>query len=125
MDCLRRKLCLGSLAGFGMLLGVRPLKAQQAGKLGAQVIKVQAKRYVFVPDEIVLKKGQPVMLEFTSVDFIHGFKAPDFNIRADLTPGKVVRIGFTPEKAGTFDFLCDNFCGSGHEEMAGRFIVKA
>jgi cytochrome c oxidase subunit 2 len=125
MDYSRRKLFFTSLAGLGMLLGVRPLKAQQGAKFDAQVVKVQAKRYVFVPDEIVLKKGEPVVLEFTSVDFVHGFKAPDFNIRADLTPGKVVRIGFTPEKTGTFDFLCDNFCGSGHEEMAGRFIVEA
>ena len=39
-------------------------------------------------------------------------------------PGKTTVIRFTPEKAGVYDFLCDNFCGSGHEEMNGRIVVK-
>jgi heme/copper-type cytochrome/quinol oxidase subunit 2 len=26
---------------------------------------------------------------------------------------------------GTFVFHCDVFCGSGHEEMAGRIVVSA
>jgi cytochrome c oxidase subunit 2 len=32
-------------------------------------------------------------------------------------------VPITPMKAGTFDFLCDNFCGEGHEQMSGQFIV--
>lgn len=89
-----------------------------------QVIKIVARRFAYTPNEIVLKKGQPVVLEFTSIDFVHGFKIPDLNIRADLPPGKVTRIRLTPENAGVYDFLCDNFCGSDHEEMSGRIIVK-
>jgi cytochrome c oxidase subunit 2 len=30
-----------------------------------------------------------------------------------------VRVRVVPEKAGRFAFLCDNFCGDGHEHMAG------
>jgi ABC-type thiamin/hydroxymethylpyrimidine transport system permease subunit len=30
-----------------------------------------------------------------------------------------------PMAAGVIDFVCDNFCGSGHEEMHGRFVVRA
>jgi len=30
-----------------------------------------------------------------------------------------------PDKLGAFDFNCDVFCGSGHEEMAGRIVVSA
>jgi cytochrome c oxidase subunit 2 len=29
----------------------------------------------------------------------------------------------TPDKTGTFTFLCDVFCGSGHEDMSGTLIV--
>ena len=65
-----------------------------------QVIKIVARRFAYTPNEIVLKKGQPVVLEFTSIDFVHGFKIPDLNIRADLPPGKVTRIRLTPENAG-------------------------
>lgn len=88
------------------------------------VIKIEAKRFVYTPNEIVLKTGQPVVLEFSSVDFVHGFKVPDLNLRADLPPGKTTRLQITPTKAGVYDFLCDNFCGTDHEEMIGRFIVK-
>jgi heme/copper-type cytochrome/quinol oxidase subunit 2 len=30
-----------------------------------------------------------------------------------------------PETEGKFDFLCDIFCGDGHEGMTGRLIVAA
>jgi heme/copper-type cytochrome/quinol oxidase subunit 2 len=26
---------------------------------------------------------------------------------------------------GSYDFVCDNFCGDHHEEMHGRMIVEA
>lgn len=90
----------------------------------ATVIKVVAKRFAYTPNEIILKKGQPVVLEFTSIDFVHGFKIPDMNLRVDLPPGKVTRLALTPDKVGDFDFLCDNFCGADHEEMSGRIVVK-
>jgi cytochrome c oxidase subunit II len=88
------------------------------------VIKVVAKRFAYTPEEIVLKRGQAVVLEFTSIDFVHGFKIPDMNLRVDLPPGKVTRLAITPDKVGEFDFLCDNFCGADHEEMSGRIVVK-
>lgn len=89
-----------------------------------RVIKIVAQRFVYIPNEITLKKGEPVRLEFTSLDFIHGFNVPDLHIRADLPPGKMTTIHLTPDKAGTYDFICDNFCGEGHEDMSGRIIVK-
>jgi cytochrome c oxidase subunit 2 len=88
-----------------------------------QVIKVEARRFVFTPKEIAVKKGQPVILEFTSLDFVHGFNVPGLKLRADLPPGQITRVRFTPDQAGTYMFVCDNFCGEGHEEMQGRIVV--
>jgi cytochrome c oxidase subunit II len=104
--------------------GVFLAHAQTNNANQEQVIKIVARRFAYTPNEIVLKKGQPVILEFTAIDFVHGFKIPDLNIRADLPPGKVTRIPITPEKAGVYDFLCDNFCGTDHEDMNGRILVK-
>jgi cytochrome c oxidase subunit 2 len=28
-----------------------------------------------------------------------------------------------PDKVGTFPFHCDIFCGEGHEDMTGKFVV--
>lgn len=89
-----------------------------------RVIKIVAQRFSFTPKELKLKKGENVRLEFTSLDFIHGFNVPDLNLRADLPPGKVTSLHLTPDKVGTFDFICDNFCGAGHEDMGGRIIVS-
>ena len=116
---------LGALGLAGSFIGGTVL-AQVAAKHSERerVIKIVAQRYSYSPAEIVLKKGEPVVLEFTSLDFVHGFKIPDLNIRADLPPGKLTRVRIAPEKEGAYDFLCDNFCGSGHEEMSGRILVK-
>ena len=88
-----------------------------------QVIKMTAKRYEYTPSTITVKKGAPVVLEFTSLDRLHGFNCPALGIRTDIAPGKVTTLRFVPGKTGTFPFHCDIFCGSGHEGMAGTIIV--
>ena len=88
------------------------------------VIKIVAKKFEYTPNVIKLKKGVPVVLEFTTLDVLMGFKVPDLGIRADIIPGKVSRIRVVPDKVGTFPFLCDIFCGSGHENMTGTLIVS-
>jgi len=88
-----------------------------------KMIKVSAKRFVFVPDQLTLKKGETVDIELTSEDVPMGFSVPDFQTRSDIIPGTVSHVHFTPAKVGTFPFLCDIFCGSGHEEMNGVITV--
>jgi len=65
----------------------------------------------------------PVVLELTTRDVFMGFNLPDFNVRADIVPEKVTRVTFVPDKTGTFTFLCDVFCGTGHEQMQGTLTV--
>lgn len=105
-------------------LALVALGAVQA-KAKERVIKIEARKFRYAPNVIEVKKGEAVVLELTALDFPHGFSLPDFKIRADLVMGKPVRVKLKPEEAGQFGFLCDNFCGSGHEEMSGTLIVKA
>jgi len=88
-----------------------------------QVIQITAKRFEYSPKEITVKKGVPVVLEFTTLDRLHGFNCPGLGIRMDIRPGKVNTLRFVPDKVGTFPFHCDNFCGSGHEGMRGIITV--
>src|SRR5215469_14611958 len=90
---------------------------------GEQVIHMTAKRFEYTPNEITLKKGVPVVLEITSLDRDHGFKVPELGVRADLKSGQVTRVRIVPDRTGTFEFRCDVFCGSGHEDMSGEIIV--
>ena len=125
MDRARRQFCIRSACGFGALLAVAAIEAQDlknvAGK--ERIIAIEAKKFVYTPNEITLKTGEPVVLAFTAIDFMHGFFIPDMHIRADLQPGQVTQVRLTPDKAGEYAFLCDNFCGTGHEEMSGKIIV--
>ena len=89
----------------------------------ARLIKVVAKKFEFVPAEIHVKQGETVTLQFTAPEVTMGFNLADFNLRTDIVPGKVVSLELTPDKTGTFTFLCDVFCGSGHEDMSGTLIV--
>ena len=88
-----------------------------------RVIQVTAKVSEYSPHEIILKKGEPVILELTSQDREHGFRLPDFGVRADIKPGQVTRVRLLPQQVGRFSFACDVFCGVDHEEMVGEIVV--
>ncbi len=72
---------------------------------------------------IHVKQGETLTLRFTAPEVPMGFNLADFKLRADIMPGKVTSLELTPDKAGTFTFLRDVFCGSGHEEMSETLIV--
>lgn len=99
--------------------------AAQSAQPKEKVIKIAAKRFDYTPNHITVKKGVPVVFELTTLDVVMGFNLPDFNVRADIVPGRVSRLRFVPDKVGTFVFLCDVFCGAGHEEMNGKLTVVA
>ena len=105
-------LVLGSVTGWTL-----------AGSPPPRVIDVVAKKFEFVPAEIQVKRGEPVTLRFTAPEVPMGFNLADFNLRADIVPGKVTTLQLTADKAGSFTFLCDVFCGSGHEDMSGTLVV--
>lgn len=76
-----------------------------------QVVKIVAKRFDFTPEQITVKKGVPVDIELTTADRVHGFFAPKLGLRAEIMPGQIAHLRFTPDTAGTFFFQCDVFCG--------------
>jgi len=88
-----------------------------------RVVQITATKFKYEPETITLKRGEPVVLEFHTTDVKHGFKLGALGLHADIGPGEVARIEFTPDKVGRFVFACDNFCGSGHEEMDGTLVV--
>jgi cytochrome c oxidase subunit 2 len=88
-----------------------------------QVVHISASTFEYKPNEITVRKGVPVTLELVSQDRHHGFKLPEFHLRADIKPGIVEKLRFIPDKLGTFTFFCDVFCGDGHEDMSGTLKV--
>jgi cytochrome c oxidase subunit 2 len=115
---LRRRLLLFAAAA-GAVAGLAPAAATQPRR-----IQVRARRFTFEPAAIRVARGEAVVLEFTSLDVPMGFNLPDFGLRTDIMPGATSRLPLTPDRSGEFPFLCDVFCGSGHETMNGVLIVS-
>jgi cytochrome c oxidase subunit 2 len=118
-----RKLVLSAAAaviGAASLFAGAVISAAQAPR----VIAVSVKKFEFSVKEITVKKGETVVIEVTSEDRVHGFSLPAFGVRGDVVPGSVTRIALTPDREGSFEFLCDVFCGEGHEDVTGTLIVK-
>ena len=122
----RRKLALcvaASVLALVVLAGSSLLFARPKDQ-GERVVSIKVKRFEYMPKEVVLKKGVPVVLELTSLDVPHGFNLPDLGVRADVLPGLKTRVRIVPQQAGRFLFHCDIFCGTGHEELEGAIVVK-
>ncbi|MGB8856727.1 MAG: hypothetical protein WCC58_08675 [Burkholderiales bacterium] len=64
-----------------------------------------------------------VASQFTTLDVFMEFSAQDFAARTDIVPGKAMQLRLVLDKSGAFPFVCDVFCGSGHEQMGGNIIV--
>lgn len=80
-------------------------------------IEVTAKRFEYVPAEISIKKGEPVVLVLHSTDVAHGIKFAELGLKADIGTAGTSELPFTPDKVGTFVGHCSHFCGSGHGTM--------
>jgi len=116
MSPQRRRLVVAGVASacFG---------AAAYAQMKEKVIRIVAKKFEYTPGEITLQKGTPVILELTTEDVAMGFYAPAFNVDVEIVPGKAVQVRLVPEKAGSFDFSCNVFCGDGHEDMGGKIHV--
>jgi cytochrome c oxidase subunit 2 len=120
IDFMRNRRTMLQVIGVASLASIG---AVSLAKPKERVIKVVAKKFEFVPGEIRVAKGETVVFQLTAPEVPMGFNLADFNARVDIMPGKVATLRVTPDKTGTFTFLCDVFCGSGHEDMNGTLIV--
>jgi len=120
-----KKLVMFLVAATGGYLHQQSVVRSAAGEIrnNEQVIRISASTFEFKPSEITVRKGMPVVLELTSKDRHHGFKLSAFELRVDIKPGVDEKVRFVPDKIGKFTFLCDVFCGDGHEDMSGTIRV--
>ncbi len=71
-----------------------------------------------------LEKGKSYRLHLSSMDWQHGFSLQPENINVQVIPGYEGVITITPNKAGSYTVVCNEYCGIGHHKMLGKIYVK-
>jgi cytochrome c oxidase subunit II len=105
------------------LAAVAPKTNLARADVNPKVIEITARKFDFTPNEITLKKGQPVILRLTSSDRVHGFFSKALKFDTDILPGKTTDVVVTPDTAGDFTIICDHYCGTGHGNMKMKATV--
>jgi len=104
----------------------------RAPRPGAEDINVVARQFFYTfqyPDgrkavnELRVPEGRPVKLVMISEDVIHGFFIPDYRIKQDILPGQYTTLWLSPDRPGTYDIFCTQYCGVGHSTMRARLVV--
>ena len=88
-----------------------------AGQAAPKTINLIAHRFTYEPDEITLKKGEPVVLVVKSQDVPHGLRIKELTVDLKIPAHGTAQAQFTPDKTGDFVGQCSVFCGSGHGSM--------
>jgi cytochrome c oxidase subunit 2 len=71
-----------------------------------------------------LEKDKTYRLHLSSMDWQHGFSLQPVNINMQVVPGYEMVLNITPDIAGQYGVVCNEFCGIGHHTMLGRIYVK-
>jgi cytochrome c oxidase subunit 2 len=70
-----------------------------------------------------LRRGAEYMLHLSSIDVNHGFSMLPLNVNIQVVPGYDYGLRVTPNEAGDFRIVCNEFCGINHHVMVGRVMV--
>ncbi|MCX6149894.1 MAG: cytochrome c oxidase subunit II [Ignavibacteriales bacterium] len=74
-------------------------------------------------DTLYVPVGKTIKLLLTSIDVNHAFYIPAFRLKEDVVPGRENYLAFTPDKVGTYDIACAEYCGLKHSYMYNKIHV--
>ncbi|MFY0600489.1 MAG: cytochrome c oxidase subunit II [Cyclobacteriaceae bacterium] len=87
----------------------------------------------FIPLELHIPKGKPVLLKIRARDVIHSVYMPHFRLQMNAVPGMPTHFWFVPTKSTAdmreetddpdfnYELVCNKICGKGHFAM--RYVV--
>jgi cytochrome c oxidase subunit 2 len=78
-----------------------------------------------ITGEMHVPVDTPITLYVTSRDVIHGFWVPEVRLKADMVPGLINTLRFTPTRIGTYRIICTEFCGTLHGAMAAKLVIDS
>jgi cytochrome c oxidase subunit 2 len=90
---------------------------------GTITVTMVAARYGFYPQTIEVPVNTQVKFRIASADVLHGVHVPNTNAATMIVPGYVSEITTTFPNTGKYAFLCNEYCGLGHDAMWSRLYV--
>ncbi|MBI4213378.1 MAG: cytochrome C oxidase subunit II [Chloroflexi bacterium] len=88
-----------------------------------------ALKFGWFPNVLVLEAGRRYRIHVSSKDVNHGFSIhkagePSQKANFQVVPGYEHVLPMTFTEAGTYDIVCQEYCGLGHQFMLGRILVE-
>lgn len=87
-------------------------------------LKCVAKMWSFDPGTVRVPAGSEVDIYLSAADVVHGFWITHKNVNLMAVPGAVNNTTVEFDEPGTYDIICHEYCGSGHQQMRGKIIVE-
>jgi len=80
--------------------------------------------FVGPPNELHLVNFRPTVIEVSSKDVIHSLSLQHMRMDQDAIPGSRIPMWFRPIRAGQYEIVCAQLCGTSHYAMKGEMIVE-
>jgi cytochrome c oxidase subunit 2 len=90
---------------------------------GSLTVRMVAARYSFYPQMIEVPVDTDVTFRITSPDIVHGVHVPFTNMSTMVIPGYISEVNTRFTREGESQFLCNEYCGLGHDYMWSKLKV--
>ena len=74
-------------------------------------------------DEIRIPADRPVYLHIYATDWLHMLHVPEVGIKQEANVGTYNTVKTEAYEPGSHQFYCTQYCGVGHSQMNGEFII--
>ena len=90
------------------------------------VVNVVARQFLFQPgpqEPIMVPANTTVTFYVTSPDVVHGFDVVGTQLNAMVIPGQETKLTTEFDEPKSYGIICHEYCGAGHQSMAGQLVV--
>ncbi len=99
----------------------KAMESAKATQEEVTAVTIQAKKWLFQPNKILVKKGKVIQLNIIpALGLQFTFALPEYGIEQEITGQTAIK--FEADKAGTFKFLCSS-CEE-FRQMKGALVVE-
>lgn len=96
----------------------------ESAQVNVKEFTIEGKPFSFTPNEIRVKEGDTVRINFRNMEGFHDWTLDEFNVKTkQIQAGEVDTVEFVANKKGTFEFYCSV---GNHRQMGmvGKFLVE-